>query len=188
MENSQLIKQYIQSLDHSVVELEPLINTLNGESFEDRLNQASTPQEQIKIANGYAYILTSLSFAYLKSQGVDTNRHPIMADLQRVKSYMKRATDMKKPQEKPVDTAAAKRFIEAALNSGSGNSTVIKGTPEPAISAQSFKGTHTKFEDDNDKTMDAGKVSRELGDKLRSKLTEQKSKKPKKKDISQKKK
>lgn len=63
------------------------------------------------------------------------------------------------PVEKSVDTGVAKRFIEAALNNGTGNSTVVTGTPEPAISSASFQGKHTKFndeksmsdDDDNDK-------------------------------------
>ncbi|CAM9018929.1 unnamed protein product [Wickerhamomyces anomalus] len=72
-----------------------------------------------------------------------------MKDLARVKSYMNRAKEALNPSK-----GVAKRFIEAALNSGTGNSTVITGTPEPAISSASFQGKHTKFKDENEKSDD----------------------------------
>ncbi|CCH44062.1 Exosome complex protein LRP1 [Wickerhamomyces ciferrii] len=144
MENEELIKQYITALDASLDDLEPAIKELSAKSFEDRINETSDEHERIKIANGYAYILTSLSF---------------------------------------VDTAAAKRFIEAALNNGTGNSTVITGTPEPAISSASFQGKHTKFQQsDNDSDE---KNNKDNNDKIRNKQNKKignndKVKKPKK--------
>lgn len=62
MENTELIKQYIDALDASLDDLEPAIQDLSAKSFEDRLNETSDEKEKIKIANGYAYLLTSLSF------------------------------------------------------------------------------------------------------------------------------
>lgn len=118
MENSELIKQYIDALDVSIDELEPIIKEISAKSFEDRLNETSDEHERINISNSYAYILTSLCFgkyitqwldgnwksnkayiAYLKSRGVDTNNHPIIQDLTRVKSYMGRAKEALNPQK-----------------------------------------------------------------------------------------
>lgn len=62
MENTELIKQYIGALDVSLDDLEPVIKELSAKSFEDRLNETSDEKEKIKISNGYAYLLTSLSF------------------------------------------------------------------------------------------------------------------------------
>jgi len=62
MENTELIKQYIDALDASIDDLEPIIKEISSKSFEDRLNETSDEHERIKISNGYAYILTSLSF------------------------------------------------------------------------------------------------------------------------------
>ncbi|ODQ61376.1 hypothetical protein WICANDRAFT_61932 [Wickerhamomyces anomalus NRRL Y-366-8] len=155
MENTELVKQYIDALDVSLDEIEPIIKEISSKSFEDRINETSDEHEKIKISNSYAYLLTSLSFAFLKSKGIDTTNHPIMKDLARVKSYMNRAKEALNPsKEKKVDTGVAKRFIEAALNSGTGNSTVVTGTPEPAISSASFQGKHTKFKDENEKSDD----------------------------------
>lgn len=70
---------------------------------------------------------------------------------------------------KKVDTGAAKRFIEAALNNGTGNSTVITGTPEPAISSVTFQGKHTKFEqDDSD---DESKITKQDEKNIRKSST-----------------
>ncbi|KAH3677152.1 hypothetical protein WICMUC_001907 [Wickerhamomyces mucosus] len=182
MENTELINQFIKSLNGSLDSLDGDFKQLVGQSFEDRLNIADGPLDRIKISNNYAYILTSLSFAYLKSIGIDTSKHPIMDDLNRVKSYVARLKEVENQSKNEEvksekDTEAAKRFINAALNSGTGNSTVVKGVPEPAISSASFKGTHTKFKDEssnekgNDNTENhSSKVSKIATDKIRNEL------------------
>lgn len=156
MENTQLITQFLQSLDASVDSLKPEIAQLISKSFEDRCNE-SDGLEQVQLGNGYAYTLVSLCFAYLKSQGVDTAKHPIMDDLERVKSYMKRHKQVESGEpEVQVDTSVAKKFIQGVLGR------------EPAISSSNFRGTHTKFDDDKES--------------IRTKLTKTKEKKDKTKE------
>lgn len=172
MENSALIKQYVASLDGAVAGLDPVVKDLIGDSFEDRINTAQDPLQQIAISNGYAYIVVSLCFAYLKSQGVDTQTHPIMKDLDRVKSYMQRAKLAEEGKEEvKVDTDVAKKFIKSVLGSG------------PSISQENFKGKHTKFEDEE-------KHTTQLDDKttkeLRTKLNDSGKKKKRAKDAKSK--
>lgn len=62
MENTELVKQYIDALDVSLDEIEPIIKEISSKSFEDRINETSDEHEKIKISNSYAYLLTSLSF------------------------------------------------------------------------------------------------------------------------------
>ncbi|KAH3681981.1 hypothetical protein WICPIJ_007052 [Wickerhamomyces pijperi] len=154
MENIDLIKQYIQSLNQAVTTLDPQIITLTSESFEDRINSESDPLKRVKIATNYAYTIVTLAFAYLKSIGVDTAKHPIMEDLNRVKSYMKRYKDassgVDEEEQKRIDTEKAKRFINAALgnNQQSNLNTTTSSMAQPAIS------THTKFAADDEKKED----------------------------------
>lgn len=87
-----------------------------------------------------AYVLMDLVWILLKTKGVDPTNHPVMQELERVKSYfgkIKRVQDdEKEPKEEQkgsrVDKSAAGRFIRAALAGEPGS------TP----------GKHTKFDDD----------------------------------------
>ncbi|CDR43128.1 CYFA0S11e00540g1_1 [Cyberlindnera fabianii] len=183
MENEGLIKQFLTSLDSSVGSLSPDISTLISTSFEDRINETSDPLQQIAISNGYAYVLVSLCFAYLKAQGVNTSNHPIMKDLERVKSYMNRAKLAEEGKEEvKVDTSVAKRFLQGVLGG------------KPAISEENFnKGKHTKFEDekkDEEKDKDLAvvrdkSVAAEIRDKLKNK-SKKKDKKSRQDKVSKK--
>lgn len=141
MENSQVIEQFLKSLDTGIHNLKPQVERLISKSFEDRCNECSGDDalETIRVGNTYAYVIVSLGFAYLKSKGVDTASHPIMQDLERVKSYMNR--------EKRVKAGADDAQKEGA-NSGEAVKRFIKGVlGSPAISDENFKGKHTRFEE-----------------------------------------
>lgn len=142
MEEEKLILQYMQGFKSGINGVDEGLNKLLVKPLDQQLNESSGA-ETIKLANGSAYLLVSLCFAYLKSQGVDTSKHPIMGDLNRVRSYMKRAGELEKEEKKEeeADDEATKRaneFIRSAL----GKNKVVIGSVGPAVS---FKGKHTKF-------------------------------------------
>jgi exosome complex protein LRP1 len=168
MENTDLIKQFIASLDASVDTLAPDVKQLISKSFEDRCNETEG-LEQVQLSNGYAYIFVSLCFAYLKSTGVNTNDHPIMKDLDRVKSYMKRQklVESGQTEEAKADTSVARRFIQGVLGA----------QREPAISQEHFKPAHIKFEQDGKKKDDDDEES--IRNKVTKKLKEKKGKREK---------
>jgi exosome complex protein LRP1 len=149
MDDATLVKQYLHALHSATQSLAPDLTALLSTPLAEQLNQTSTATETINLANGSAYMLVSLAFAYLKSQGVNTAGHPIMEDLARVKAYMKRLTEWEARKETTVEkedeeTRRAKEFIRSAL----GQSSVVTGAVGPSIS---FKGTHTKFEPEVEK-------------------------------------
>lgn len=173
MENLDLIKQYIQSLNQSLTTLAPHISTLTSNSFEDRLNSESDALKRMKIANNYAYVLVTLSFAYLKSIGVDTTKHPIMEDLERVKSYMKRYKDASSgvddEEKKRVETEQAKRFISAALGNNKTTQQVDLNTVKDDMLKRGIS-SHTKFVDEEEDTKkEDNQVKTETKSKLDSK-------------------
>lgn len=148
MENIEQVKAFVLNLDHSLDELEPFVEKLATKSLTERLSEVPA-LERAKLANGYTYILSSLLFAYLKSRGVDTSKHDIMGELNKCKSYMKRLKDLETVDSQENgklkrEKAMVDRFMKTQL---SGNSTVVTGVQEPAISRVSFEGKHTKFAD-----------------------------------------
>ena len=71
-------------------------------------------------------MLMDLVWILLKTKGVDTTNHPVMQELERVKSYfgkIKRVQeneDEKEERGARVDRSAAGRFIRAALRGEGG--------------------------------------------------------------------
>lgn len=98
-----------------------------------------------------AYVLMDLVWILLKVKGVDPTNHPVMQELERVKSYfgkIKRVQEQEKEPEQQhngskVDKSAAGRFIRAALAGEPGS------TP----------GKHTKFEDEPTEKVEQAKAS-----------------------------
>lgn len=89
-----------------------------------------------------AYVLMDLVWILLKTKGVDPTNHPVMQELERVKSYFGKIKRVQENEKEPesekgagtrVDRSAAGRFIRAALAGEPGS------TP----------GKHTKFDDDS---------------------------------------
>ncbi|KAJ9476586.1 Homeobox domain-containing protein [Pseudozyma hubeiensis] len=85
-----------------------------------------------------AYVLMDLVWILLKTKGVDTRDHPVMQELERVKSYfakIKGVQEKGKVEEEKgakVDRSAAGRFIRAAL----------------AGEGAAVAGKHTKFDEE----------------------------------------
>lgn len=146
MDNTKAIKAFMAQLNSTTADLSVDLSKLTSKSLSEQL-LALDPADQLHHSNNYAYIVTSLLFAYLKSMGVDTKNHPIMAELERCKSYIGREKALKeslkrKTNEELEEERKLKRFVDGVLGEGS-RSTAVTGVPERAISS----GKHTKFEE-----------------------------------------
>ncbi|ODQ81865.1 hypothetical protein BABINDRAFT_160096 [Babjeviella inositovora NRRL Y-12698] len=176
MDNIENVKLYAQALDSAVDSLTVEIKALVAQTLNER-SAAITPLERAELTNNYAYSISSLFFSFLKASGVDTNKHGIMDELSRVKSYMATVKQAKAGSEdKSADAELAKRYLKSAL--GQGNSTVVTGAHTPAISSAHFTGTHTKFAKDNEtpkavsvSKKDVKKVGAEIKGKKKTKKT-----------------
>ncbi|SPO42610.1 related to LRP1 - nuclear exosome-associated nucleic acid binding protein [Moesziomyces antarcticus] len=108
-----------------------------AEKGEDELHgRLDAARMQVSVA----YVLMDLVWILLKTKGVDPTNHPVMQELERVKSYFGKIKRVQDDEKEPkneqkgsrVDKSAAGRFIRAALAGEPGS------TP----------GKHTKFDDD----------------------------------------
>ncbi|ODV77526.1 exosome-associated factor Rrp47/DNA strand repair C1D [Suhomyces tanzawaensis NRRL Y-17324] len=170
MENLDNVRLYIKSLDNTVDLLQESLEPILKKSLDELI--AGVPSDnhidKIKIYNNYAYTLISLMFSYLKSVGVNTEGHPIMDELTRIKTYMKRLKDLEtgaKGQEDKdkQDAEKAKEFLQNALGTraNGGGAAASDGMKGPAISSVNFKGTHTRFElEANEQKGKPGKVTK----------------------------
>lgn len=66
------------------------------------------------------------------------------------------------------------------MNNGTGNSTVITGTPEPAISSATFQGKHTKFKQE-DSDNESKKITKQDEKNIRKNTPDKLTKKDKSK-------
>ncbi|TGZ72952.1 hypothetical protein CRM22_001779 [Opisthorchis felineus] len=74
--------------------------------------------EQIKEELSLCYAFNALFFIYLRCNGVDTGNHPIMQELNRVMTALKRCrmlTEKESNSRLKCDKEAASRFIKHAL-------------------------------------------------------------------------
>lgn len=156
MENIQNVKGFIDSLNSSVAQLNTTLQPVVTRSLEELVStNAETPLERIALYNNYLYTLISVLYSHLKALGTDTNSHPIMKELNRIKAYMKRLKDyealllsQKASRDKLLEKSKA--YIEntlglVAVNGGGAAQT--ESLLEPAISKVHFQGAHTRFEE-----------------------------------------
>lgn len=99
MEDTKKIKPYIAHLNNQIRTLEPEIKKLTAKSLDEQLLSLKDEKEKLSLSNKYAYILSSLTFAYMKVLNVK-DMSPVMAELERVKSYMGRAKQLEKKDVK----------------------------------------------------------------------------------------
>lgn len=142
MENIEKVRKFARVFDDSVSDFNRGVEPILRKTL-DELATSDDALKSLKTYNTYGYILISSIYAYLKSTGTDTNNHPIMKELDRIKSYMKKAKDIElgialKDSNDKNSSSVLKSILgkESERNS-------------PAISSFNFKGTHTKFEEDN---------------------------------------
>ncbi|KAJ3259952.1 DNA-binding protein c1d [Boothiomyces macroporosus] len=109
-ENKEL--QLVESKLTTVLQvLEPLFQVPIEEHYE-KLDQ----RQKASLLVTLAFAINTLTFVYLKIQGVNPKSHRVKAELARCKTYFDKLSFFRK--EEPtlkVDEQAAKRFIKSAL-------------------------------------------------------------------------
>ncbi|CUM53225.1 uncharacterized protein AC631_04271 [Debaryomyces fabryi] len=153
MENIDNVKLFVQSLDNSIDQLTEKLEPILKKSLEETIAASDSQMERIKIYNNYSYVLISVLFSYLKTLGINTDQHPIMKELTRIKLYMKRYKDLETKlatkDTSKEDAEAARTFIQNTLGTkiNGGGAAINSNMSSPAISSSNFTGVHTKFSD-----------------------------------------
>lgn len=183
MESNDIIK-YIAGLNHSIDELEGAVQPLVAKLLDELLAQYGHLKEEtlakINTLNNYAYTLISVLFSRLKAQGVDTDAHPIKAELERIQGYMKRAkTAASKQQlEEEADKKRqqqAKDYIQQTLGVKSGD-LAPQLLAEPAISTGNFDLTKSQSPEQEQEqvSLELTAKAAELSKQTKSKVTKPK--------------
>ncbi|GMF06784.1 unnamed protein product [[Candida] boidinii] len=200
MDEVELVKKLVSSFDDSIEDIEEILNRqvlskpLN-ESIHDETvlrnyidsnegdnnnsnNKNDLKLSKIKIFNQYAYIIASLYFITLKLNNENKdiiNNHPILQELQRVKSYMNRIEDIKKigvrqDNKNKLNIEATKRIIHQQLqNNSKNNNNNVNNLPSTAVSSKHFSNEnsgnkHIKF-DENESQNESQNIA-EISKKL----------------------
>lgn len=156
MENIENVRSFIRSLDSSIEDLQIALHPVLTQSLEETIAKCKLPEEEVKAYNGYLYCLISILYSYLKTLGIDTDKHPIMKELTRIKESMKRFKDYEdslkneKVSEEKLKHSA-KEFLQRTLGT-TGGAAAPDSMKSPAISSAHFQGTHTKFADEEPET------------------------------------
>lgn len=156
MDNIDNVRLFLKSLDSSVGQLEASVEPILKKSLDELVAKSagtSDQVERIKLYNNFTYVLISVLFSYLKSSGVNTDTHPIMKELARIKTYMNRLKDLEKTSvnqenDDKLNSERAKEFLQHTLGSKGTGAAAPTKLSSPAISSSNFTGTHTKFKDD----------------------------------------
>ncbi|CEP62358.1 Lrp1p LALA0_S05e03862g [Lachancea lanzarotensis] len=140
MEDISKVKPYISHLNAQLAKLGPKITKFTEKSLEEQLLLLKDERSKLDLSNRYAYVLSSLLFAYMKLHNVK-DLAPVKQELARVKRYMDLARQLDEKEEKQTrkeqeHQERAKKLIHSALDGRSVG---------PAISKVNFQGKHTKF-------------------------------------------
>lgn len=177
--DSENVRGYVAALDTSIDGLTEALQPIFSTLLEEKIAQCQLPQEQIKIYNSHLYITISILYSYIKVLGINTNDHPIMNELKRIKEVMKAVKDaeqsLKNKDEKDLKSQdEAKEFLQRTLGTKVG-AAVTESMKSPAISSLNFRGTHTKFKDNDkpaaSKTTDKPSTSKTTKQKPSGKVT-----------------
>lgn len=169
--DAEHIRNYISALDASIEGLSGALDPVLRTSLDDKIAECQLPQERIKIYNNHLYVTISVLYSYIKTLGINTNDHPIMEELKRIKEFMKQAKEVEESlKNKEVEDLKskdnAKDFLQRTL--GTTGAAVLDSMKSPAISSENFKGAHTKFadQDNEDADNDAGTKQNEVKSKI----------------------
>lgn len=157
--DTENIQGFVDSLDSSIADLKAELQPILATLLEQKIAQCELVQEQIKIYNSHLYCVISILYCYIKVLGINTDDHPIMTELARIKQVMKSVKEveesLKKKDEKDAKSQDdAKEFLERTLGTKTG-AAVTENMKSPAISSANFKGVHTRFKDEDATTTSA---------------------------------
>ncbi|ODV88073.1 hypothetical protein CANARDRAFT_228666 [[Candida] arabinofermentans NRRL YB-2248] len=158
MEDLNTVKQLINTFENGLNEFDTkLMNDLLSNNLNEKIQEIESSNfnknhiKKAELYNTYSYLITSIYFIYLKINGLNNdNKHSIMNELNKVKSYINRcklSINNKEKEElnEKKSQKEANEFIKRQLSGGSGNTTTTTTTYEPTISKVQFEGKHTKF-------------------------------------------
>ncbi|KAF8538000.1 hypothetical protein BDD12DRAFT_844283 [Trichophaea hybrida] len=104
-------------VDDRIDDLDTALQPLLSQTILDHANKLPVA-DKARLYVLTTYAIESLLFSYLRLTGVSAKSHPVMSELTRVRQYVskiKSATPAVQVQPMVLDTAAANRFIKAAL-------------------------------------------------------------------------
>lgn len=155
MDKLEDISPFVRSLEASIDNLSDALDPVFSKSLEDSIANCLLPQEKAKIYHSHLYTVISILYSYIKVLGIKTETHPIMKELTRIKISMKTFKEIEESLSKKNETSeksaeAANQFLQRTLGT-TGGSAAPDSLKSPAISSANFKGTHTKFSDEEEK-------------------------------------
>ncbi|KAI9209307.1 uncharacterized protein BJ171DRAFT_486102 [Polychytrium aggregatum] len=105
------------ALHESVESVETHLEALFSLPLEQHLASLSKI-DRAKLEIAIAYALNTLSFIYLKTQGVSPKEHPVSKELERIKLYFQKIKDIqdKSKAKLKIDAKSASRFIKHSLS------------------------------------------------------------------------
>jgi exosome complex protein LRP1 len=122
-----------------------------------------SPLESARLHLMVAYTINTLFYMYLKTQGIAATNHPVMEELERVKTYIQKVKEVTKEAEAEAEASkrqlslnvsAAQRFIAHALGGpdalSSGGAHAVAGAAsasaaeEPPAPADEFDGSFSQ--------------------------------------------
>lgn len=153
MEDINKFKGFIRSLEVSIDDLSEALEPVLNVPLDEVIAGCTTAQQKAKAYNSYLYCVISILFAYVKSLGVNTDNHPIMKELAKIKQSMKALKEaeeslQKKENDAESEKEKAKQFLERALGT-TGGAAAPESMKGPAISKVNFEGKHTKFDNES---------------------------------------
>jgi len=119
------LQDLLASLGQTEAALQPFFEA-GGKDAIAEVREKHGPKEAAEVQLAMAYTVNALFFAYLKTQGIDPQSHPVKEELGRVKGYMKKLKEAVAETEAKTGSAlrlnkdAASRFIMAGLGGGGG--------------------------------------------------------------------
>ncbi|PPQ71649.1 hypothetical protein CVT24_007840 [Panaeolus cyanescens] len=125
------VKAKLASLTSSLDDLESLLDRLFAQPLADTI-VALEPLQQAKLQTLIPYVAYDLIFVYLKTRGIDPKSHPVLSELDRIRTYFDKVNKAENPpaeRRTEIDKAAAARFIKHAI-------TEAKWKKTPAEEAQ----------------------------------------------------
>ena len=129
------LQDLLASLGQTEAALQPFFEA-GGKDAIAEVREKHGPKEAAEVQLAMAYTVNALFFAYLKTQGIDPQSHPVKEELGRVKGYMKKLKEAVAETEAKTGSAlrlnkdAASRFIMAGLGGGGGGGGAMAAAPE----------------------------------------------------------
>ncbi|KAK9382568.1 uncharacterized protein V2V93DRAFT_317915, partial [Kockiozyma suomiensis] len=118
MSRSESIEPFFEALDSEMTLLESSISHLTKDGLAAFIADLP-PMDKAKACMTLLYALNSSIFSALKVSDSFTPDHPVMSDIRRVQTYMKKvkhAEELLAGRQMQLDKPAAGRFIKHALS------------------------------------------------------------------------